>query len=220
LIEPKISQKVHNLLTNSRLGILLSNVKVEPSTANYTAYLSQNQETLIKALESKRETEYAVIRETRSAYKVCGKEPSRYRPSAEALLRRLRTKKSLYQINNVVDTINLISINTQFSIGGFDYKNIKGEIICDIGTSDTYEAIGRGNLNIEFMPGLRDTKGFFGTPTSDSVRTMVTDNTTTLLLVFYDFYSNSSLEDAMAYGEQMLIENCYGQTIQKLIISA
>lgn len=219
MIEAKISKKLHNLLENSRLGILLSNVKVIPSPPAYTDYLSINHQQMITALASKRETEYEVIRETRRAYKACGKEPSRYRPSAEALLRRLRTKKDLYQINNVVDTINLISINTQYSIGGFDYDQIAGEIICDIGTSDIYKAIGRGNLNIEFMPGLKDEKGFFGTPTSDSERTMVTEVTTDLLLVFYDFYGNESLMTAMDYGEKMLDEHCYGSTKYKAIIS-
>lgn len=219
MIEAKISQKLHKLLNNSRLGILLSNVKVLPSTLSYTEYLSNNHQQMITALESKRETDYDVIKETRSAYKVCGKEPSRYRPSAEALMRRLRTKKDLYQINNVVDTINLISVNTQYSIGGFDNNQIHGEIICDVGTSDIYEAIGRGNLNIEFMPGLRDSLGFFGTPTSDSERTMVTNDTTNLLLVFYDFYGNKSLEAAMDYGENMLAEHCFGSTTFKSILS-
>lgn len=219
MIEAKISQTLHNLLTNSRLGILHSNVKVLESSNKYIEYQKKNHQDLINALESKRESEYEIIKETRDAYKLCGKEPSRYRPSAEALLRRLRTKKALYHINNVVDTINLISINTQYSIGGFDFKNIEGEIVCDIGTSDIYNAIGRGNLNIEFMPGLRDSKGFFGTPTSDSERTMVRDNTTELLLVFYDFYGNIALEDAMKYGQKMLSEHCDGSTIFKSIIT-
>ncbi len=218
MVKAKISQKLCNLLTDSRLGFIFSNVKVMPSSFDYLEYQHNNYQHAINTLDSKRETEFVIIKETRNAYKKCGKEPSRYRPSAEALLRRLRTNKSLYQINNVVDTINLISINTQYSIGGFDYANIQEKIICDIGTSDTYEAIGRGNLNIEFMPGLRDSTGFFGTPTSDSVRTMVTDNTTELLLVFYDFYGNKSLEGAMMYGEKMLKEYCFGSDISKRII--
>jgi len=210
LIEAKISNKLHNLLPDSRLGLLFSNVKVEPSTPEFNDFISQNHQNMLSALDSQRETELAVIRETRSAYKVCGKEPSRYRPSAEALLRRLRTKRALYQINNVVDSINLISMNTKYSIGGFDFPKIEGEIVCDIGTSDKYEAIGRGDLNIEFMPGLRDDIGFFGTPTSDSVRTMVTEKTISLLLVFYDFYGHDSLEDSMNYGKEILEKYCFG----------
>lgn len=220
MIEVKISDKLRNLLDNSRLGVLLSNVKVVPSAADFTEFLSDNHQIMINALVTKSEKEFDIIKETRNAYKVCGKEPSRYRPSAEALLKRLRTKKSLYQINNVVDAINLISINTQFSIGGFDFSNIQGGIECDIGNSDNYEAIGRGSLNIEFMPGLRDDVGFFGTPTSDSERTMVTDNTKDLLLVFYDFHGNDSLQEAMIYGEEILNNHCHGKTIYKSIVTS
>ncbi len=213
MIEAKISQNIHNLLPNSRLGTIYSNVKVEPSSAHFNDFMHNNHQIIIESLATKRETELDVIKETRSAYKACGKEPSRYRPSAEALLRRLRTNKSLYQINNVVDCINMISIHTHYSIGGFDFPKIDGNIICDIGTSDDYEAIGRGKLNIEFMPGLRDSQGYFGTPTSDSVRTMVTENTTELLLVFYDFYGNDSLHKAMEYGKRILREYCFGENI-------
>jgi len=69
------------------------------------------------------------------------------------------------------------------------------------------------------MPGVRDSQGFFGTPTSDSIRTMVTNETTELLLVFYDFYGNKALEEAMDYGERMLMENCSGVQTSKSIIS-
>lgn len=65
---------------------------------------------------------------SRKAYKACGKDPARYRPSAEALLRRVVSGKGLYQINNVVDQLNLVSISTGFSIGGYDVEQISGDI--------------------------------------------------------------------------------------------
>ena len=219
MIDIKISPKLHKLLNNSRLGIMLSNVKVAPTSTTYAKFIDDNHQTMISQLENQREGELEIIKETRQAYKICGKEPSRYRPSAEALLRRLRTKKELYQVNNVVDTINLTSINTQYSIGGFDYKNIEENITLDVGSAAAYEAIGRGTLNIEFMPGVRDSKGFFGTPTSDSVRTMVTEDTSELLLIFYDFFGNNELEEAMEYGEELLQKNCNGNNIVKSIIN-
>lgn len=218
MIEIKTSNNLRKKLHNSRLGILLSNVKVEPSSLEYDKFISKKHLEIINKLNTTREGELELIQETRSAYKVCGKEPSRYRPSAEALLRRLRTKKELYQINNVVDSINLTSSVTQFSIGGFDYQQIIDSITLDIGDSSPYEAIGRGNLNIEFMPGLRDSKGFFGTPTSDSIRTMVNNNTSELLLVFYDFYGNNKLIDGIEYAEELLKKYCSGKTIFKSVI--
>lgn len=215
----KISLNIHKLLNNCRLGIIQSNVKIENSSHAFNEHISKTHQEIIHNLTDKRETEFEIIRETRQAYKVCGKEPSRYRPSAEALLRRLRTKKDLYQINNVVDAINLMSISTHYSIGGFDQKNIKGDLILDIGDSEPYEAIGRGVLNIEFMPGMRDSLRFFGTPTSDSVRTMVNNETTDLLLVFYDFYSNDSLGQSLDIGESILAQYCGGTSIIKSIVS-
>ncbi|MEM9547447.1 MAG: phenylalanine--tRNA ligase beta subunit-related protein [Bacteroidota bacterium] len=196
----------------------MANVKVEASTQDFKDYANHLQGKMLKKLSETKETELPVIKATRSAYKATGKEPSRYRPSAEALLRRLRTKRSLYQINNVVDCINLISMHTHYSIGGFDIPKIDGEVVCDIGTSDPYKAIGRGELNIEFMPGLRDDQGFFGTPTSDSERTMVMDHTTQLLLVYYDFHADDSLNKSLDFGIEILETYCQGKSIQKLIV--
>lgn len=217
MIQVKIGEKLHKKLNNNRLGIILSNVKVGPAKDILDQEIQNIQDEKFQLLQTKRESELNVIQETRSAYKICGKEPSRYRPSAEALLRRIRTQKSLYQINNVVDAINLISISTHYSIGGFDFENISGPIQCEIGNAEPYEAIGRGVLNIEFMPGLRDSLGFFGTPTSDSVRTMVTETTTQLLLVFYDFFENETLEESMEYASQMLQRHCSGELLSSFI---
>ena len=207
----KISKNLHNSLNQCRLGVLIANVKVEPSSDQFNALMDKAHLTLIDELAVKNEKEFEVIAQTRAAYKQCGKEPSRYRPSAEALLRRLRTKRSLYRINNVVDMINLSSMTSKFSIGGFDLNNIEGDIVCDIGNANPYAAIGRGSLNIESMPGLKDDKGFFGTPTSDSERTKVTSYTSQLLLIYYDFYGHPSLEEAMDYSAQLIKNHCYGQ---------
>lgn len=128
------------------------------------------------------------IAASRKAYKACGKDPARYRLSAEALLRRVVKNKGLYQVSNVVDVLNLVSITTGFSIGGYDSEKIKGDAIFDIGTAgEPYEAIGRGRLNIKSLPTFKDDEGAFGTPTSDSVRTAVTTGTKSFLMVIIDF---------------------------------
>ena len=98
------------------------------------------------------------IHATREAYKKCGKDPSRYRPSGEALCRRILRGISLYQIDTLVDLINLVSIRYGYSIGGFDADKIQGDtLVLGIGKSgEPYEGIGRGELNIEGMPVYRD----------------------------------------------------------------
>ena len=128
------------------------------------------------------------ISASRRGYKACGKDPARYRLSAEALLRRVVKSSEIYQINNVVDLLNLVSISTGFSIGGYDAEKIEGDIIFGIGEkNEPYTGIGRGKLNIEFLPVFRDAIGAFGTPTSDSVRTSVSLETKRFLMIIVDF---------------------------------
>jgi len=138
-----------------------------------------------------------VIAATREGYKKCGKDPSRYRPSAEALRRRILRGLGLYEIDTLVDIINLVSLVSGYSIGGFDADKICGdELVLGIGKHDEpYEGIGRGILNIEGMPVYRDTKGGIGTPTSDNERTKMDLDTKHILAIFngYDGLRFSSL---------------------------
>ena len=145
------------------------------------------------------------IAASRSAYKACGKDPARYRLSAEALLRRVVNRNELYQVCNVVDALNLVSITTGFSIGGYDNEKIGGEVVFGIGNSgEPYSGIGRGDLNIEGMPVFRDEAGAFGTPTSDSVRTSVTASTRNFLMVIIDFAGTAVLDKASVLACSLL----------------
>ncbi len=145
------------------------------------------------------------IAASRVAYKACGKDPARYRLSAEALLRRVVNRHELYQLCNVVDSLNLVSISTGFSIGGYDSEKIEGEMVFGIGCSgEPYTGIGRGELNIEGMPVFRDSKGAFGTPTSDSERTAVSPATRNFLMVIIDFEGSTQLGEATTLACSLL----------------
>jgi len=138
------------------------------------------------------------IQSSRKGYKALGKDPARYRLSAEALLRRVVKGKGLYQVNNVVDVLNLVSVKSGYSIGGYDVDKIQGDIQLGIGTKEEqYEAIGRGELNIEYLPVFRDEQGAFGSPTSDSTRTMVSPQTNQFLLAIFNFGQHDNLEEVM-----------------------
>ncbi len=132
------------------------------------------------------------IAATREAYRRCGKDPSRYRPSAEALCRRLLRGIPLYRIDTLVDLINLVSLSTGYSIGGFDADKIAGDSLClGIGKADEpFEGIGRGPLNIEGLPVYRDAKGGIGTPTRDHERTKLSLDTTRLLALVNGYDGN------------------------------
>lgn len=126
------------------------------------------------------------IEATRRVYKACGKDPSRYRPSSEALIRRMLQGKQLYHIDTLVDLINLASIKFGYSIGGFDASKFVGDTLTlGVGREgEPYEGIGRGPLNIARLPVYRDAVGGVGTPTSDNERTKIELSTRrTLILV-------------------------------------
>lgn len=124
------------------------------------------------------------IAATRSAYKALGKEPNRYRPSAEALTRRCVKGLELYRTLTIIDLTNLLSLITGHSIGAFDREAIEGgTLTLGVGREgEPYEAIGRGQLNIACLPVFRDAVGGVGTPTSDNDRTKLSEHTLRLLM--------------------------------------
>lgn len=146
------------------------------------------------------------IQATRQAYKKCGKDPSRYRPSAEALCRRILKGMGLYQIDTLVDLVNLASVYCGHSIGAFDLDKIRGEeIVLGIGKRDEpYEGIGRGSLNIEHMPVYRDKMGAFATPTSDNERTKIDLDTVHILVIINSYNGSQGLDASAAYLIQLL----------------
>lgn len=153
------------------------------------------------------------IRATRQAYKKCGKDPSRYRPSGEALCRRILRGIPLYQIDTLVDLINLVSIRYGYSIGGFDADKIDGDtLVLGIGKAEEpYEGIGRRQLNIEGMPVYRDATGGIGTPTSDHERTKLALGTTHLLTIINGYSGREGLEEAAGYMLELLKEFAMSQ---------
>lgn len=138
--------------------------------------------------------ELSGIAATRRVYKACGKDPSRYRPASEQLIRRMLQGKELYQIDTLVDLVNLASIAYGYSIGGFDADKISGNTLTlGIGRDgEPYEGIGRGTLNIAGLPVYRDALGGIGTPTSDHERTKMTLETQHLLVLINGYDGNAS----------------------------
>ena len=137
--------------------------------------------------------EMSSIAATRQVYRACGKDPSRYRPASEALIRRMLQGKQLYQIDTLVDLINLASIAYGYSIGGFDADKFVGDTLTlGIGREgEPYEGIGRGMINIHGLPVYRDAQGGVGTPTSDNERTKIDLNTRHLLVLINGYDGNA-----------------------------
>jgi DNA/RNA-binding domain of Phe-tRNA-synthetase-like protein len=155
--------------------------------------------------------EITSIAATRRVYKACGKDPSRYRPASEALIRRVLQGKALYQLNTLVDLVNLASIAYGYSIGGFDADKFEGDTLTlGIGREgEPYEGIGRGMLNIQGLPVYRDAKGGVGTPTSDNERTKISAETSHLVVLIngYDGNEQHVMENA-EYIRHLLRKYC------------
>ena len=159
---------------------------------------------------------------TRRAYKALGKEPNRYRPSAEALARRAVKGMDLYRTLTVIDLVNLISLRTGISIGGFDADKIAGtRLVYGRGQAgEPYEAIGRGPLNIEGLPVWRDALGGIGTLTSDNERTKLTPDTTRVLLTvnLYHKTTETEIQALSADISALLSLHAGAKTLRRIII--
>ena len=147
------------------------------------------------------------IAATRNVYKACGKDPSRYRPASEQLIRRMLQGKELYQIDTLVDLVNLASIAFGYSIGGFDADKFVGDTLTlGVGREgEPYEGIGRGIINIAGLPVYRDAEGGVGTPTSDHERTKMTLGTTQLMVLINGYDGNEERVVANAQFIQDLL---------------
>ena len=126
------------------------------------------------------------IAATRAMYKRCGIDPTRTRPSSEALLRRVRRGDPLPRVNSLVDIINWCSAETQISFGLYDLAQVRPPVTLRLGLAgEGYDGIRKDRVNVEGRLCLADQAGPFGNPTSDSARTMTTSATTDVLVVLF-----------------------------------
>ncbi|WP_104370403.1 B3/4 domain-containing protein [Prevotella sp. MGM1] len=189
-------------------GFVGAAVEARVVNTEHNAALWSEIDTLAERFRAEHTTEtikqISGIDATRRVYKACGKDPSRYRPAAEALMRRIIQGKPLYRIDTLVDLVNLASIAYGYSIGGFDAGRFEGDTLTlGIGREgEPYEGIGRGMLNIAGLPVYRDAAGGVGTPTSDNERTKMTMETRHVLVLIngYDGDEGQVMANARYVG--------------------
>jgi DNA/RNA-binding domain of Phe-tRNA-synthetase-like protein len=163
--------------------------------------------------------ESAQVETTRKAYKALGKDPARYRGSAEALLRRVVAGKGLPQVNAVVDVVNLVSVESRLPIGLYDLGHVVGDIVFRAGRAgETYKGIGKYDLNLEGLPLFADTVGPHGSATSDSERTMVTNATNQVLAVIISFGGAERLGRWAQRMSELLKEHAAAQDVNIRIV--
>jgi len=159
------------------------------------------------------------IETVRKAYKSLGKDPARYRGSAEALLRRIVAGKGFPQINVVVDVINLVSVESRLPVGLYDLAPVVGDIVFRAGCAgETYKGIGKSDLNLEGLPVFSDDLGPHGSATSDSERTMVTSKTEGILAIIVSFGGPEGLDRWTQRMSGLLVEHASAQTVESRIL--
>lgn len=206
------------LCPNLELACIEANVVVGQENSGLWTVINSALTGIENNLTIEKISKIPAIASSRKAYKASGKDPARYRLSSEALLRRVVNGKGLYRINNVVDQLNLVSVSTGFSIGGYDAGKIVGDVKFGVAADEPYTGIGRGALNIEGLPVFRDDLGAFGTPTSDSERTCVTEKTSRFLMIIINFGDAPGLVEAQNKAVDLLEKYCGAENIEKTIM--
>ncbi len=147
----------------------------------------------------------------RTLYKAFGMDPSRHRPSSEALLRRVLKGKDLYRINSAVDCCNLASLTFLLPVGMYDLDRVQGDVEVRVGAEgDSYAGIRKGPVNVGGRLALYDDEGPFGSPTSDSDRTSVQLETTRVLAVIFapDRYPEEKMAENLALFAALFGRHC------------
>jgi len=213
--EISIQPALKTLVPNLALGCISAHVIVE----EHNQALWQEIDQHLAHLAPEQINTVPQIAAMRSAYKALGKDPSRYRGSAEALVRRVLQGKGLYQINSVVDINNLVSLESLNPAGTYDVERITPPIELRVGAAgESYKGIGKDLINIESLPVFADAGGAFGSPTSDSERAMVTLETRKILMVIFSFTGPEGLERWVERGSELLCRYCGGEGIETFLV--
>ncbi|HBP26225.1 MAG TPA: hypothetical protein DD618_04665 [Acholeplasmatales bacterium] len=208
-IDPSITES----LPDFNVIPLIMDVTVENS-AKIAGLIANYEQKIAEEYSLEDVLNIPLIKEARDGYKKLGKDPSRYRLAVESLYRRIVKGNSLYQINNVVDAGNILSLETVRSTAVMDYDKIQGDVIIRKGTeADDYIGIGRGKLNVSNIPVYVDEQGPFGSTTSDSPRTQIGPETKRIFLMIICF-SRVLLEEHRNFAISLFQEYANGENIK------
>src|SRR5215831_10425703 len=190
-IDPALRKKCPSLA----LGVVSAQVRTAESSLELLGELYSVEAAILKSVDPRTLLATPAISATRAGYRALGKDPARYRGSAEALLRRIISGKHFPNINCVVDIINLVSVESRLPIGLYDLAHVSGDSVFRAGRAgETYKGIGKYDLNLEGLPIFCAAWGPHGSPTSDSERTMVPSDTKHVLAVIISFGRKGGLE--------------------------
>lgn len=220
MMEISVDENLYKTYPSIRLGLLTFNCNVRPSSSAF--WQRMNEEVIPEVLESiegKSWNEIPGIRGSRLVYKAFGRNPTRYRVSSEALIRRIKRGEELYHVNSVVDVNNFLSIKSGLSVGSYDLDKTAGPLVLrKTFPHEGYEGIGKEFLDLSDMLELADEKGIFGSTMADNKRTMVTLDSHHILVCLYCFEDEIDLEALVKEAEEEFRTNCEVTDLDSRII--
>lgn len=209
-----IDQAYTEKLPDFKLGIIVAKVVTEKSKTPLLEVMNQLFTSLKETLKVEQISQLKEIKAGRQAYRAFGKDPTKYRLSAEKLLRRILKDEGLEPINNVVDLSNVISLKFHCPVGTFDYEKISGSVVLRAGENgESYLSLGNQSLNLEGFPVFSDGIGAFGSTTSDSARTNVDKDTKMILLSIFGFEDQFDFDKAIAYAHELIQTHANGEIV-------
>jgi len=221
MIQISIDRPLKKVAPNLVLGVVSARVEVAKNSPPLWKEINKRIKELQSTITLASLYEIPQIKGLRTAYKALGKDPTRYRGSQEALVRRVLQGKGLYQINTVVDINNLISLETLHSVGSYNIDNLKPPVVFRIGKpGESYKGIGKEIVNVADLPVFADEAGPFGSPTSDSERAMITLGTKKVIIVIISFTGQEHLKGQLQRTTNLLCDyaNASGEEIKTAII--
>src|SRR6266699_995804 len=200
-----ISKELKTAAPNLCLGCVSAVVKVQKANDDLWTVIDKHIQHLTSTMRLECLGSIQQISVMRDAYKNLGKDPSRYRGSAEALLRRMLGGKGMYKIDTVVDINNLVSLKTFHPVGSYDLEKIKAPLAFRAGRpGESYKGIGKEVINVERLPVFADSEGAYGSLTSDSERAMIRMETSKAMLVIISFKGRAQMEEQMSEAADLL----------------
>jgi len=191
----KLAEEVKPLL---RAGLVRAGpVAVGPAGPDLLGEMERTAAALAAEHAGRQPSEIPGLGPARDLYRAFRIDPTRTRPSSEALLRRVLQGKPLPRILSAVDLCNLLSLQFLLPLGLYDSGKIRGDVTLRRGApGESYPGIRKDEVHVEGRPVLVDSEGPFGNPTSDSFRTSVTPDTRSLWLVIFapSAFSRATLE--------------------------
>lgn len=186
-LEIQVSSELSRRVPQFIAGVIhYRNIKVGPSPQMLKGRLQLFQESIYIELDKKNVTDFPGIKEWRQIFKQAGKDPNRYRHSAEALYRRIKKQNYLQPIHSAIDLNNFFSLQYEVPIGIYDSEQLEGDIQFKIGTSEeSYLGLNGRTNSLENFIITADKRGPFGSPFVDSERTAVSTETKSALQVIY-----------------------------------